>query len=122
MAGVWSSLITLKVGVEVVVVGAADVGVGVIVMVVARTSVMSVVKLVILHENVACVLVHEAWVVDDVEAQVHDAVGAPVMAAGLLVHMERSLPDVAAYHPHLAVAVAIAGHPHLAVLIMIQLM
>ena len=48
---------------------------------------MNVGNLVILLENVACALVHEAWVVEGVEALPLDAVGAPVtmdMDAGLL--------------------------------------
>lgn len=54
MAGVWSSLTTLKVEVEAVV-EAVGVDAGVIVMVkVVGTSVMNVGKLVILLENVAC--------------------------------------------------------------------
>lgn len=43
---------------------------------------MSVVNLVTLLESVACVLVHEAWGVDVVEALALDAVGVQVMGMG----------------------------------------
>lgn len=85
MVGVWSFPIILRV-VEVVVVdvGAVEVEVEVEVM---TWSVMNVVSLVILLENVACVSVLEVGVVEGVEALLLDAVGARVMidmGAGLL--------------------------------------
>lgn len=77
MVGVWSSLTTLRVVVEVVVGG----------MVVVKTlSAMNAVNLVILLENAACVLVHEAWGVGSVEVHPLDAVGVQAtmdMGAGL---------------------------------------
>jgi len=75
MAGVWSFLIILRV-VEAVVAMDMDV-------VEVRTqNVMSVVNLVILHENVACALAHEAWEVVVVEAPVLAAVEVQVMGMG----------------------------------------
>ena len=44
---------------------------------------MNVVNLVILLENVACGLVHEAWEVDGVEALALVLVGVQVMGAGI---------------------------------------
>ena len=75
MVGVWSFLIILRVA-KVVAVAAAVVEV--------RTwSVMSVENLVILLENVACALAHEAWEVDDVEAlALFDVGGVQTMGMG----------------------------------------
>lgn len=91
MVGVWSYLTTLRVAV-VVVVG----GVVVAVLVVVKTqSVTNAVSLVILLENVACALVHEAWGVEGVEVLPLDAVGVLVTMdtdAGLLISHSLLLP------------------------------
>ena len=80
MGGVWSSLIILRVVVVVVVVVEAVI---VDVAEVRTWSAMNVVNLVILLENVACGLVHEAWEVDGVEALALVLVGVQVMGAGI---------------------------------------
>lgn len=81
---------------------------------------MNVVNLVILLENVACGLAHEAWEVDGVEALALVLVGVQVMGAGAIARMQENLHDVEAYR--LVEVAATAGHLHIAVLAMIHLL
>jgi len=84
---------------------------------------MSVENLVILLENVACALAHEAWEVDDVEALALFDVGEVQtmgMGAGVIVPVAEDLHDAAAFR--LLDVAATAGPLHIVVLAKIHLM
>ncbi|PQQ18311.1 hypothetical protein Pyn_36022 [Prunus yedoensis var. nudiflora] len=86
---------------------------------------MSVVNLVILLENVACVLVHEDWVVEGAEVHLLDAAEVLVMMvmdAGAIVRVGEDLLHDAVVSHLLDVDEATVGLLHIALLVVLHLM